>query len=155
MACYGLGVPASCSPHSPLLSALGVGEGQPTHKKKYCKLGCARVKLQVYLTILEIVGDHPGKVITIPGMVVDHSSVGGVPSWGWCLPILGIVGDHIMVGGWPSMEWWVTILDMVCEHTKQLSTVDSVVSKVWVPNSMLVVHFFFVGDHPRMIGDIP
>ena len=78
------------------------------------------------------------KVTTIPGMVVDHSTVGGWPSMGWCATVFEMVGDHPLEIGWPSLGrlvtifwilnghpwnggwtflgWWLTILGMVGDH---------------------------------------
>ena len=52
-----------------------------------------------------------GRVITIPGKVGDHSTVGGLGMV--CNQILRTVGAHLDDGGWPSLSWWVTNLWMV------------------------------------------
>ena len=47
-------------------------KSQASHEQLMNKLDCLRVKIQVKLTILEIIGDSPGKVIMITEMVGDH-----------------------------------------------------------------------------------
>ena len=41
---------------------------------------------------------------------------------------------------------------MVGDHSWQLSPGVSFASKVLVPNYKFIVHFFPVGDHPRVSG---
>lgn len=80
------------------------------------KLGCDRVKLHFWLTILEMVNDR----------LVNGD--GGWPSWEGWLTIIGIIfdrpaDDRLGEGGWeswdyrwPSRWWWRAILGMVGEH---------------------------------------
>ena len=97
------------------------------------KLGFTRVKLHVWLTILEIVGDCPrdsgdhswddGWWVTILLLVVDQPCEDVRPSFGYWLTILGILCDHhengggwSIHGGWLSWGWWVTNKALVGDY---------------------------------------
>ena len=83
-----------------------------------------------------MIGDRPGKVITIHGMVVKHSTVDGWPSFG-CFATLPLDG------GCPSRRWWLTILGKVGDHPLEN----------WWPSFGRIVTIFWtilglVGDNP-------
>ena len=61
------------------------------------------------------------------------------------MTILGVVGDRPWV-------WRVTLRGMVGDHPWKLSPGVSFQSKMYVPNSMSVVHFLLVGDYPWVDG---